>query len=554
MLTVLLQVRSHAKALGCNMVVGYQENTVICEDVLIMSSSGTAAVCNLDFMSELESGGGGGGGRSSFSKESVLNCGVCHIPYSEASVPFPIKLVKCGLCGRGKVADILISTLEPPPELEVLGEGGLIQARVLRLKKDLKGEHDAREVSDALPFLEYEIHRQLVNKLKVKGMNAIFGLTVSLSLADRMLVGLASGTAVCLPALPSPALPRVLDTGLRANRDQQHAGKLQERLREKVEANKEYFGLKRDTEAVVDEGEVWEEQQGLAELDLSAGNKDTCVLEVDDIEDTDIVDSLLDNLPPKGVQVLSCQTPVGVDSSRGITACQAFAQVWRGRLEKPTSREFSTASQQLVSAVCFKLRRLQPCMLSSLSWQVSLDDDEVQLNLSGVAIAFDDQQEVVQKKEDGEVKEGELVFRLEEVQSTTDAAGSSVCPKLKLGRNPPFFFAAPTALPHIGVNLTPTPYVPGARIDHHLGNLNLFYIRETSGLREAGGLNSFVQRFLCEVLGILRAQVAALGGNAVTSYTLATCVLTHSPHKNQAQCLVNVGGDVVSAVYVHRQA
>ena len=103
------------------MVVGYQENTVICEDVLIMSSSGTAAVCNLDFMSELESGGGGGGGRSSFSKESVLNCGVCHIPYSEASVPFPIKLVKCGLCGRGKVADILISTLEPPPELEVLG-------------------------------------------------------------------------------------------------------------------------------------------------------------------------------------------------------------------------------------------------------------------------------------------------------------------------------------------------------------------------------------------------------------------------------------------------
>jgi len=494
-------------------------------------------------------------GRSSFSKEPVSNCGICHIPYSEASVPFPIKLVRCGLCGRGKVADILISTLEPPPELEVLGQGGLIQARVLRLKKDLKGEHDAREVSDALPFLEYEMHRQLVNKLKVKGMNAIFGLHVSLSLADRMLVGLASGTAVCLPALPSPALPRVLDTGLRANRDHQHAGKLQERLREKVEANKEYFGLQRDqAEMVMDDGEVWEEQQGLAELDLSAGNKDTCVLEVDDIEDTDIVDSLLDNLPPKGVQVLSCQTPVGVDSSRAITACQAFAQVWRGRLAQTTSREFSTASQHLVSAVCYKLRRLQPCLLSSLSWQVSLDDEEVQLNLSGVAIAFDDQQqESLQKKEDGEVKEGELMFRLEEVQSTTDAGGGSSCAKLKLGRNPPYFFAAPAALPHIGVNLTPTPHLPGARIEHHLGNLNLFYIRETSGLREAGGLNSFVQRFLCEVLGILRAQVAALGGNAVTSYTLATCILTHSPHKNQAQCLVNVGGDVVSAVYIHRQ-
>ena len=99
----------------------------------------------------------------------------------------------------------------------------------------------------------------------------------------------------------------MLDTGLRANRDHQHAGKLQERLREKVEANKEYFGLQRDqAEMVMDDGEVWEEQQGLAELDLSAGNKDTCVLEVDDIEDTDIVDSLLDNLPPKVGWGYSC--------------------------------------------------------------------------------------------------------------------------------------------------------------------------------------------------------------------------------------------------------
>jgi hypothetical protein len=38
-----------------------------------------------------------------------------------------------------------------------------MQATVVRLKKDLKGENNAREVSDALPFVEYEIHRQLVS-------------------------------------------------------------------------------------------------------------------------------------------------------------------------------------------------------------------------------------------------------------------------------------------------------------------------------------------------------------------------------------------------------
>ncbi len=38
-------------------------------------------------------------------------------------------------------------------QLEVVGRGGLIQARVLKLKKAVKGDANAREVSDALPFL-----------------------------------------------------------------------------------------------------------------------------------------------------------------------------------------------------------------------------------------------------------------------------------------------------------------------------------------------------------------------------------------------------------------
>ena len=297
------------------MVLGYQEQTIICDEVVILSSSGTAAVCDLGFMAEegaaKKSPGGG-------------DCSLAHIPYSEASVPFPMTLTRCGVCNKGKVADLLLSTLEPPPELEVIGQGGLIQAKVLKAKKDLKGENDAREVSDALPFLEYEIHRQLVNKLKVKGMNAIFGLTVSLSMGDKMLVALATGTAVFLAALPPPSLPRVLDS-LRAGRDQAHLARLQERLRERVEANREHFGLPREGPAA-EEGEPMEEE-GATELNLSAGNKDTCVLEVDDVEDADIVDSLLDAHPPKGFQVVSVHTPVGVDPAQTITRCQAFSQV-----------------------------------------------------------------------------------------------------------------------------------------------------------------------------------------------------------------------------------
>ena len=38
-------------------------------------------------------------------------------------------------------------------------------------------------------------------------------------------------------------------------------------------------------------------------MELLAGNKDTCVLELDDIDDADIVDSLMDAHPPPGFQV-----------------------------------------------------------------------------------------------------------------------------------------------------------------------------------------------------------------------------------------------------------
>ena len=89
----------------------------------------------------------------------------------------------------------MFTTIEPPvTQLSIVGRGCLLQAKVLRTKKDLKGESNAKEISDSLPFIEYELHRQLFNKLKVKGMNAIFGLKMSFSLSDRLMVATATAT------------------------------------------------------------------------------------------------------------------------------------------------------------------------------------------------------------------------------------------------------------------------------------------------------------------------------------------------------------------------
>lgn len=543
------EVRSHAKALGCNMIVGYQEKTVIWEDVLILSACGTAAVCNLGFMAELDGSGSHcllpGRLPINESKSVQSECSLVHIPYLESSVPFPIKLSRCGGCSRGKVPDILLTTVEPPLGLEIVGQGGLIQARVLKTKKDLKGENNAREVSEILPFIEYEVHRQLVNKLRVKGMNAIFGLNVTMSLCDRMLVVLATGTAVFLSLLPNPEIPQVSDSTSKEN-NKNHIVKLQSKIQEKVEKNKEHYGLAAMVKK--EESVELEMEEKCAEMELCTGNKDTCVLELDDIDDADIVDSLMDSLPPAGYQVISVHTPIGEDWSQQITTTQTFSQLWRSKLSG-NSRDFSTGVQQLVTEVCFKLRRLQPCLISSLNWGIELDEEnEIQINMTGVAIGFasreknDEKNENVKKKETS--AEREMMFLMEDNASESDKSQL----KLRTCRQPQFFFTSGTK--PFGINLTPTSYVPGARIEHHLGSLNFFFIRESSNVRETGGLSSFVQQFLNEVLGILRSHVASLGGNAVTSYFMSYCVISFVPHKYQAQCLVNTGGDVVRASYV----
>jgi hypothetical protein len=41
------EIRSHAKALGCQAVIGYRESTTICNELCVLSATGTAAV--LDF-------------------------------------------------------------------------------------------------------------------------------------------------------------------------------------------------------------------------------------------------------------------------------------------------------------------------------------------------------------------------------------------------------------------------------------------------------------------------------------------------------------------------
>ena len=173
------EIRSHNRALACNAVLGYTEATYICDEICILSASGTAAVLKTGDSDHLIPSLMTQTNTINDKKEVIIECEqnankslkvdinlaqnhmnsddknciqskchLCHIPYSETSVPFPATLVKCMICKKAKVPDVLFMTIEPPKAIPLQGHGTLIQARVCRAKKESKGEQCAKEISD----------------------------------------------------------------------------------------------------------------------------------------------------------------------------------------------------------------------------------------------------------------------------------------------------------------------------------------------------------------------------------------------------------------------
>ena len=203
------EVESHAKSLGCQFVGGYTETMTIDDDLYILTASGTAV--NLDLSKLSPSGLSGYQAETStsdmpniFGREPA--CSICHVAYDRRrATPFPMNFTKCGRCGRHSVPEMILATMEPPKELETLTDAVLIEAHVCRPKKRAEREANAELISDALPFVQYDIHRQLIYKLKIYVLNACFGLKIRLSVGDSLIVATAVGTAMFLKALPLPA-------------------------------------------------------------------------------------------------------------------------------------------------------------------------------------------------------------------------------------------------------------------------------------------------------------------------------------------------------------
>ncbi|NP_001349042.1 C2 domain-containing protein 5 isoform 5 [Mus musculus] len=623
------EIKSHAKALGCHAVVGYSESTSICEEVCILSASGTAAVLNPRFLQE---GTVEGCLEQRIEENLPVGCGFCHIPYDELNMPFPAHLTYCYNCRKQKVPDVLFTTIDLPTDAVVVGKGCLIQARLCRLKKKAQAEANATAISNLLPFMEYEVHTQLMNKLKLKGMNALFGLRIQITVGETMLMGLASATGVYLAALPTPGGIQIAGKTPNDGSYEQHISHMQKRINDTIAKNKELYEI---TPPEVSEEMIGspipeprqrsrllrsqsESSDEVTELDLSHGKKDAFVLEIDDTDAMEDVHSLLTDAPPPS-GFYSCNTEIMPGINNWTSEIQMFTSVRVVRLSslnltnQALNKNFNGLCENLLKSLYFKLRSMTPCCLCHVNFTVSLPEDElIQVTVTAVAITFDKNQALQTTKPHVEKSlqrastdnEELLQFPLElcsdslpphpfpaakehlesansnsgipAAQRATSVDYSSFADRcsswIELIRlkaqtirrgsikttvtvekasamgdgNFRNRSAPPCASPTVGVvKMTPLSFIPGAKITKYLGIINMFFIRETTSLREEGGVSGFLHAFIAEVFAMVRAHVAALGGNAVVSYIMKQCVFMENPSKNQAQCLINVSGDAV---------
>uniref|UniRef100_A0A7G3AN02 Putative conserved secreted protein n=1 Tax=Lutzomyia longipalpis TaxID=7200 RepID=A0A7G3AN02_LUTLO len=401
-----------------------------------------------------------------------------------------------------------------------------------------------------------------------------------------MMTIVATGTAVYLSALPAAALPKIVGAE-RAGSNPEKLNEIQRTLQDTIEKNREIYQLK--TFGDIDPRPLSESEESddeLAEMDLNVGNKDACILEVDDIEDLEVISLLMEPCPPEGFHVVNTQTVPGLLDLEVVRNLQYFAQVWRGHINQQT--HLAKNLQRLLQCIYYKLRSMIPCAICDLRFTIDLPEaDWIQVLVTGMALGLGEPSKMIKNKRrllsNSASKEGikkgeeELIFNLEEdhVFETVTSAAAGVSQSLThtpTTHNPPTQFAqtgslklrnksptrgkAPTRLSRhmpvrerYGVDVTPLSYVPGGRIEKYLGNLNFFFIRESTSIRENGGICGFVHGFVTELLAVVRAHVTALGGNAMVSFYMTELLLNESVHKNQGQSLISVGGDVVFVSY-----
>jgi uncharacterized protein YbjQ (UPF0145 family) len=628
------EIRTHAKTLCCNLVLGYTELTTICEDICILTAYGTAvryiprvfeskklkadALKSLQKEEELandpiilddapvegiadsdEENVKNGIRKSnedhhleqkefppnSFKrKRRVRPCSFCHVPYPKQYAPFRMNIELCNLCNRRYVPEILLANIEPPETFPVSCQGQLLQARVFREKKKLQGKANAIAVSEILPFLELEVHRQLLHKLRVIGYNAIFHLRMDLALGEEFVIAVATCTAVYSPALSAPSVlkisrnieikdaedeilfqtqKRLMKISTENNERAQDINKAwMDRLNNSKKTKKRKGGrIKRvgSNMSVPQEDEFVELKSGQSmgennpdlkqgdsssssssssetsssdeedRVNFALNDKDMVVMQIDDESDEKTMIALLDPQPPPGIIFVNTESlplkDFKIDCVIDVLSILRRIRI-NAKLEDPTvnMNDFiAEAFNDALASFCYKIRSSTPCCVTDMQVLFNAaQDDDIDLVITGTAVKLHQPEE----ESPNFYFPGVTPLLIPPiVRSATNSVSN-----LPLQKDPIPEFSQSDSLVNRDplsiirhVTVTSLSYIPGRRVRRYLGRVHLSVVREfmLGRVIEQGASTDFSQQFLGEALTLARAHVSSRGGNALLGYRVS---------------------------------
>ncbi|KAF9436766.1 hypothetical protein BGZ76_003039 [Entomortierella beljakovae] len=323
-----------------------------------------------------------------------------------------MSLVKCQKCKKKYVPEILLSTVEPPAELGVVGQSAFVEAHVCRTKKRKDGESNASIVSDAIPFVEYDLHRQLMYKLKIHGLNAVFGLRFQLTVGDSLIVAVACGTAMYLSALPTPPTLRISRNLDVIDEEDKKLLEMQRKIMDLSEANRQSLEAAKLKE--LEYGEPSQQpsfadntQASHPEDDSSGSSSDSedeaekdnyqtsVVIQIDDDADEDLMAVLLDPVFTDGFLLCSTETlpnhpyfvssdPMIPDNAHLITTVK---QGYINTASHHPNRQLAALFRSIYEDLRFRLSYFTDCVLAGITYNILIPRvNEVQIQLTAVAL------------------------------------------------------------------------------------------------------------------------------------------------------------------------
>ncbi|KRZ11424.1 C2 domain-containing protein 5 [Trichinella pseudospiralis] len=582
-----LEICGHMTALGCNSVIGYREDATIRDDICAMTAIGTAAVMNFslwpssvlihaemgkfyravcaasfpqDFpssskilknsMFELTNTDPLMEGKQFYQVVNLLSrsvekpCTMCHILPRAAELHLTKASSICQVCLEKPVPSVLLSTTDQPPELTEEFSGSLVQARVIRKKSGYSGEQLAQHLTNILPFIEHEAHSQVISQTSASGKNAVFGIQRQFSIGEEMVVLIVTGTAVFLPALANPKQKEPFASAAKGeenpvdSKEQRSVVSFVENLSNSSGSNSESnsndeekfdkkIKLKRSKNAI------------LIAADCSLGHTLTTH------SSYPIVCTFCDMSKFPNI------------AKRAPYFHNTFTRIVRFNIHENELDEtfLSNKLNWIAKSTVFKFRKMEPIVFAGIMFSVHIgEDSEMQICSYGVALtgkSLVGQFRQKEKQRDDFVEEFSKIATSESAACCSSSSSGrwsrratlpwqSACEELEKAPVP-----YPMTVPETFITALLEPPL-GMPITSYLGYYDFFFIRETTAVRDIGGLEAFVQIALAEILHVVQAHVTAFGGQGMVSFKFSVTELSYGLSRNQVQFLIGISGDIVT--------